>query len=229
MKIISHRGGANLAPENSLAAIKVSKTLGVDAAEIDIHITKDNQLVVFHDPDLKRLAGIDKRIIDLSLSEIRKIKLYSGTTIPTLPEVIELATDLPLVIEGKGGDWASLLFKELNKHHFVNKPRVISFNVDELVKFKELSRNTDCYVLEIFRGLKAISIAKKFGFRGIDIHGLGLNPIVYRSAKKNNLKIILFTINSTFIAKFYGKLYPDVEIATDNPDKLLGLVKRLKT
>lgn len=227
MKIISHRGGAKLAPENSLEAIKVSKTLKVDAVEIDIHITKDKKLVVVHDPDLKRLAGIDKRIDELDLSEIKKVELHNGTAIPTLTEAIDFAGDMPLFIEGKGGNWSKLLFRELNKHHFKIKPTVISFNDAELAKFHDLTKSTSCFNLEIFRGLKAISTAKKHGFNGIDIHFLALNPLVYRAAKKNNLKIVIYLIDNKSIAKFINKLYPDVAITTDRPDNLLNLVKNI--
>src|ERR1035438_9977333 len=109
MKIISHRGGAKLAPENSIEAIKVSRSLGVDAAEIDIRVTKDGQLVVFHDKSLKRLAGINKAIKNLTVNEIKQINLKSGAKIPTLEELLNAAGDLPLIIEGKGTDWANKL------------------------------------------------------------------------------------------------------------------------
>lgn len=227
MKIISHRGGAGLAPENSLDAIKVSKALGVYAAEVDLHITKDNKLVVFHDYDLKRLAGVNKDINQLSLNEISKITLKNGTTIPTLSEVIKTAGDLKLIIEGKGGNWSKLLDSELQKHRFNIKPDVISFNESELSKFHELNNEIDCYLIEIFRGLNTIKHAKKNGFIGIDIHYLGMNPIVYKAAKQNNLKVIVYTINSTKMANFYNKHYPDIYITSDSPDQLLHLIKNI--
>ncbi len=221
MKIISHRGGSKLAPENSIEAIKLSRSLGVDSAEIDIHITKDNKLVVFHDYSLKRMAGIDKPINTLTLKEINAITLLNGATIPTLSEIIDAAGDMKLTIEGKGGSWARLLTKELSRHHFKNKPNFISFNDAELKKFKNLNEDAECYTIDIFKALKSIKTARKNGFSGIDIHYLALNRFVYKTAKKNNMKIIVWTLNSTSRAKKLAKRYPDISITTDIPDKMI--------
>ncbi len=228
MKIISHRGGAKLAPENSIEAIEQSRALKVIAAEVDIHISKDGKLVVFHDFDLKRLAGINKPVESLNLSELRKVQLKNGALIPTLAEIISSAGDMPLYIEGKGGNWAKLLTKELQKFRFSNPPTVISFNEKELKKFRELSMNIDCYLVEIFRGLSAIKTAKKNGFQGIDIHYLGMNKYVYRAAKREKLKIILYSINSERLARHYLKYYPDIELTTDSPQKLVQLINDIK-
>jgi glycerophosphoryl diester phosphodiesterase len=227
MKIISHRGGARLAPENSIEAIRISKTLKVDAVEIDIHISKDDKLVAFHDYSLKRLAGVDKPINTLTLKEIQQIELNNGSNIPTLNEIINAAGDMPLLIEGKGGSWAKLLYREFQKHRFVNKPTIISFNEKELKKFKEMPLDISCCILEIFRGFKAISIAKKYGFEGIDLHYLGLNPWVYKAVKKNNMRLIVYSVNSKRVANYIKRFYPDTEITTDCPDKLLNLVKKV--
>ena len=58
MKIIGHRGAAGLALENTLPGIELARLLGVDAIEIDVRKTKDNQLILCHDADLKRVAGV---------------------------------------------------------------------------------------------------------------------------------------------------------------------------
>lgn len=51
--VIGHRGAAGLAPENTLAAFAASLDLGVDALELDVHLTRDGTLVVYHDYTLK--------------------------------------------------------------------------------------------------------------------------------------------------------------------------------
>jgi glycerophosphoryl diester phosphodiesterase len=59
--IIAHRGESFNAPENTLAAINLAWERGAEAVEIDIQFSKDRELVVIHDTDTKRLAGIDKK------------------------------------------------------------------------------------------------------------------------------------------------------------------------
>jgi glycerophosphoryl diester phosphodiesterase len=227
MKIISHRGGSSLAPENSLEAIKISKSLGVGSAEIDVRLTKDAKLVVFHDKNLKRLAGINKLVENLTLEEIKKIKLKSGYIIPTLEEVIETAGDLPLVIEGKGKNWADILSKTIENYKNIGKLRVISFNAKELFKFKQFRNDIKCYVCVSLNGFKAVSTARVFGFEGIDIHFLAHNPIVHLLAKYNRQKVIVYTPNSYIYVRFINLIYPSVEITTDNPDKFMHLVKQI--
>ena len=83
-------------------------------------------------------------------------------------------------------------------------------------------------MLGTVRGKKTIKAAKKHGFEGVDLHYMAINPMVNRAAKKNNLKTILYTINSHFVAKTINHFYPDIELTTDIPDKLLHLVKPIE-
>ncbi len=109
MKIISHRGGMAVNPENSLKAINYSKEIGVDYIEFDVRVTKDKKLVVFHDKSLKRLAGVDYLIADLTLEDISKITLKSGEKIPTLDELLKTAGNIPLSLKVKalaGQSWS---------------------------------------------------------------------------------------------------------------------------
>jgi len=102
-KFIAHRGlHDDERPENSLSAFKAAVKRGFPI-EIDIHLTKDGKVVVFHDETLKRMCGVDKCIADLTLREIKKHKLAdSQETIPTLFECLEaVGGKVPLLIEFK--------------------------------------------------------------------------------------------------------------------------------
>jgi len=57
IKYIAHRGASYYAPENSLAAIRLAAELGADGAECDIQLTRDNQIVLWHDGNTERLTG----------------------------------------------------------------------------------------------------------------------------------------------------------------------------
>lgn len=71
--------------------------------ELDVHLTKDNDLIVCHDSELKRTTGKEGIIEDLTVEEIKKnYKLLDGSEIPTLKEVMELNNEqVPMVIELK--------------------------------------------------------------------------------------------------------------------------------
>ena len=107
--IIAHRGGADLAPENTLAAFRNAIALGADMIEIDVHLTKDGRVVVIHDNTVDRTTGGHGRIADLTLAEIKQLdagkkfdEKFSGEKVPTLEETMEtLDGKVQLLIEIK--------------------------------------------------------------------------------------------------------------------------------
>ena len=68
---IGHRGARAYAPENTLASFKKALEIGVDAIELDVRKTKDNQIVVIHDEDVKRTTNGEGLVCELTLKEIK--------------------------------------------------------------------------------------------------------------------------------------------------------------
>ncbi len=103
---VAHRGLHDMNRqcwENTLAAFEAAAKADF-AIECDVHLTKDGGVVVFHDDDLKRLAGREGRIDELSLAEATALSI-GGTAerVPTLAQMLELvACPLPIVVELKG-------------------------------------------------------------------------------------------------------------------------------
>lgn len=100
---IAHRGLWNKdIPENSLLAYKNAADNGF-AIEIDVHLTTDGEVVSFHDATLLRMTGVDRKITDCSLKELKGYKLLETEyTIPTLKEILPIVKDKsPLLIELK--------------------------------------------------------------------------------------------------------------------------------
>ena len=99
----AHRGLWNdQLPENSMAAFRNAAEHGF-GMELDVHLTKDDQLVIFHDNDLKRMCGVDKPICECTLAELRQYRL-KGTEegIPTFDEFLTMIDgQVPLIIEIK--------------------------------------------------------------------------------------------------------------------------------
>lgn len=96
-KPIAHRGIHNdIYPENSLPAYQEAINQGFNI-EIDVHLTKDGELILFHDDNLKRVCGVDKKIKDCTLKELKECRIC-GTEyqIPTIEEFLAL-------VDGKTG------------------------------------------------------------------------------------------------------------------------------
>ena len=103
---IAHRGlhDKKLIIENSLEAFENAMEHNL-AIECDIVLSKDKEIIVFHDYDLKRMCGIDSNINELSINEIRKLKLLdTDCKIPSLDEMLHLVDgQTPILIEIKSG------------------------------------------------------------------------------------------------------------------------------
>jgi glycerophosphoryl diester phosphodiesterase len=102
-RLIAHRGlHTPDAPENSLAAFKRAKDAGY-GIELDVQLTSDGRLAVFHDETLKRMCGVDKKLSELTLSELEKLPLGdTDCKIPLFEEVLRLIDGrVPMVIEIK--------------------------------------------------------------------------------------------------------------------------------
>lgn len=119
---IAHRGLHNdKFAENSMSAFKAAIDKGL-SIEIDVHMSKDGKVVVFHDLTLTRLCGDKRKIIQLDYSELKTLKLNNTEdTIPTLSELLEL-------IDGKVG-----LLIEI-KYRFSKLYKSISEEVYKLIK-----------------------------------------------------------------------------------------------
>ncbi|MDF2440800.1 MAG: glycerophosphoryl diester phosphodiesterase [Abditibacteriota bacterium] len=110
-EIIAHRGASFDAPENTLASVRLAWEHNADAVEIDVHLSKDNHIVVMHDAHTQRTGGLDRRIAEQTLEELRTLDVgswkearFAGEKIPTLSEVIEtIPQGKRLVIEVKCG------------------------------------------------------------------------------------------------------------------------------
>ena len=106
VKIVAHRGYVAKGVENSLEALEAAAKEKASYVEMDILLTKDHQFVVMHDYNLKRLAGVDKDVKDMTLAEVQGLMIQQdGHTshIPSFEEFVTRAKELkmPLLVELK--------------------------------------------------------------------------------------------------------------------------------
>jgi glycerophosphoryl diester phosphodiesterase len=225
MIIISHRGAAGLAPENTLAGIDEAIKAGVDKIEIDVQVTKDNRLVLFHDNSMYRITGKTQSISELTLKEVSTTTTHSGQPIPTLEEAIEHAGDCPLLLDCKGNNWPKLLASAIKKHNYP-LPSVSSPSQQDLYEFRQLVPESKVYLSDLTKPLGALYAARTLGFNGVSLNFWTLNPLSYHYAKRYGLEIIAYTVNRTILARFLHFLYPRAIITTDFPNRLAKLSTR---
>lgn len=97
MKIIAHRGGAGLGLENTLSCIEAGLSCSsVSMIEVDVHLTKDGEVVVMHDPTVDRMTNYSGKIENMTLEELKSLRVVGNChseQIPTLREVLNLIGD----------------------------------------------------------------------------------------------------------------------------------------
>ena len=117
-RMFAHRGlfaADQSVPENSLPAFIAAVEAGY-GIELDVQLSKDKVVVVFHDDDLKRVCGVDARVDALTFDELQQLTLLNtNERIPTFSDVLAvLDGKIPMIVELKsGGDWKTLCPKTL--------------------------------------------------------------------------------------------------------------------
>ena len=200
--LIAHRGLFNKGDiENSIEAFKNS----IDnkcIIELDVHKTKDDQIVVFHDDNLKRLTGVDKNIIDCTLREIKELKLSNGESIPTLKEVLTLVDGkVPLIIEIKIDSLCLILPFLYDLLDNYNGAYVVkSFSIDIIKRIKNDRSN---YLRGLLIGKSFKNIIKNFIFirkiNKLDLDFISINKtIIFSKFIKvfNKIPVLVWTIRN---------------------------------
>lgn len=151
--VTAHRGGAKMAPENTLSALAYSVESMSDYAEIDVQETKDGQIVLLHDNNLKRTTGMKKNIWELTLAEVEQLdagikfnKNFRGEKIPTLAEAIEFADgkinlNIEIKYNGHNKNIVRKVVKIITDHGFEESCVLTSMNYGFLKEAKRLNPN----------------------------------------------------------------------------------------
>jgi glycerophosphoryl diester phosphodiesterase len=148
--VVGHRGNAAHAPENTLESFRQAVEIGVDALELDVHLSADGHVVVIHDPTLDRTTDASGRVDRLSLAEIRKADAGArftkdrgitrpwrgqGISVPTLDEVLTRFSSMPLLIEIKTKTASRATREVIERHQAVARCIVAAFDEQAMLAF----------------------------------------------------------------------------------------------
>ncbi len=212
-KIASHRGGADLWPENSMTAFRETAALAVDQVEFDVHPTADGKLVVHHDPTVDRMTDGSGAISDQTFEDLAKLTI-NGTAsdrIPLLTEVIEFfrTTRIDLRLEIKADaerfrypDLESQITEVLVQHAMHRRTTVTSFTIDTLLSFSDslpdvpLIWLVDRSIVRQIGDLDAVlAIAAGRGVDEVALHQSDLGEEQIRLAHARGLAVGAYAVN----------------------------------
>jgi len=221
VEIIGHRGASFDAPENSFASMKLAWEQNADAIELDLWLSKDGRIIVFHDSDTKRFEKTPRKISGLTLAQAHKLDIgswkdpkFAGEPIPTLESIFAtIPPNKRAVLEIKCGPE---ILEELGRVIKASRRApeqlvIISFNFEALKKSKELFPQIEHYFLSDYKKDKdgklpelapLIERCKAAQFDGLDLqYSWPIDPSFVSQVKAAGLKLVVWTVDDVAIAK----------------------------
>jgi glycerophosphoryl diester phosphodiesterase len=251
--VIAHQGGDGVWPGESMLAFKNSVDLGVDVLEMDIHITKDGELILMHDETVDRTTDGTGEIESMTLDELKKLDAAydwspdEGQTFPyrgqgiqvaTLEEIFQAFPDMRMTIEIKKTNvsMAKPFCDLIREYNMQDKVLVASFHDDRLKEFRaecpdvatsSAKNETTVFVLLTKAYLSGFYSPKFFSLQVPEESGgiTVMTPAFVRAAHARNLAVEPWTINDAETMRKLIEWGVD-GIITDRPDIMMEVLGR---
>jgi glycerophosphoryl diester phosphodiesterase len=244
MLLISHRGGIyddpkvsrEAPPENTMASFNLAWKAGLKTVELDVQLSKDDQVVVFHDSDTKRMGEVDKKVRDQTLAELRTIDIgkvhgekWAGERIAAFEEFLQaMPLSTSLFLEVKGGpetvpELQEILLKKSLKPEQIT---IIGFSIDTVTLAKKVFPKNPVYWLckfidkktgEKFAVEDQIAKVKAAGLDGLNVQFSDeVDADRVKKVKEAGLGFYVWTVDDPIEAKRLYHVGVD-GIATNRP------------
>ena len=233
IEIIAHRGAAGKAPENTIASIKQAIIDGTDWVEIDVQETKDGKVLVVHDSDFMKLAGIDKKIWNITYQESRAIDIgswfdekFASERPPTLAEVLQLAKgNVKVLIElkyyGHTDKLEQRVAELVEQFSMADSVAIMSLKLDGIRTFQSIEPQWPTGLLTS----KSIGKIADMELDFMAINMVAANPAFIRSIHNGGKDVYVWTVNEQ-LAMFRMMSLGVDGIITDEPELAVSVRER---
>ena len=234
--VIGHRGACAYAPENTLASIRTAAAQGARWVEFDVRLTREGDLVLMHDDDVRRTTNGKGRVLDLTLAEIGALDAgawfggaFAGERVPTLVETIALLAELGLGanIEIKSGAaearaTAEALARILAAHwRGPTPPLISSFEVPALEAMQSVAPQWPRGLLLKEIGGDWRGLLDRLGAATLNLDHRPLDAGKIAIARQAGRPVLCYTVNDPARARqLFG--WGVSAVFTDRPDTLLA-------
>lgn len=224
MLVIGHRGGAGLAHENTLEALRAGLEAGADILECDVRITKDNVPVLAHDFHTFRTHHDFSIISQLTYDELRQ---RFDEPLIALKEVLDEFFGVILLnieVKGRGSGKTTA---ELVKKHCIKKPSdwdnvlFSSFHGSELRAVRKVSKRAGLSLLHFDNPFLFIAYHRSLKLTGVGFHRLYVNSFALEIAKRAGLFTYAYTVDRPHAAVLLAQQGLD-GVVTDYPDRVIA-------
>ena len=208
MIIMAHRGYSSKAPENTMPAFELAMEAGSGGIELDVHLTKDGEVVVIHDDVLNRTTNGKGQVEEFTMAELKELDAgswfspdFKGTKLPTLREVLELISqhNVLLNVETK----TALGFEQLNEklaplldeYAMWEKTIISSFNHYALVHIKTIRPQARTGILYNCALVNPWVYAKSIGASALHAYHRTVIPELVQAAQQNGMMVNVWTVD----------------------------------
>jgi glycerophosphoryl diester phosphodiesterase len=238
VQVFAHRGAAGTYPENTMISFKKAKRLGANGLELDVQLTKDDQLVVIHDETLDRTTDGRGFVHNYTYDELKRYNAnykfgdkVEFCTIPLLEDVLKWceSNSLKINIELKNSfipyyGMEEELISLIRKYRFGKRVILSSFNDESLIKCKQLAPNIETAILYNNRIMHPWHYAEHIGASAIHPSYRLVDRYIVGECKKRKIAVRPYTINNVLLMKQMIEDGCDALI-TDYPERAVSLLK----
>ena len=201
-----------MAPENTLAAIEKALEIGADAVEMDVYATRDRQVVLMHDADVRRTTDGRGKIQEMTLAQIRELdagrwfsEAYEGVRVPTLAEALDLLrTRAIAVIEIKQPGIIPEVLGVIRQTNMEDEVVLISFLEDALIDLREagalipagLLIGTKAAGSARSRAAKRVRDTRRTGACMLDIVHSAADPEFIYEVRRRGISLWVWTVDT---------------------------------
>ncbi len=235
--VYGHRGASGYAPENTLEAFELAARQGAHGVELDVHLSRDGELVVAHDETVERVSDGTGRLCDHSLSELKRLRFnkthpeYPNARIPTLREVFELfaPTGVMVNVELKNSliDYPGLEVRCVDlaaRMGMTERVLYSSFNHHSLLRMKAIDPSLPCGILYECTMVKPWEYGHALGMNALHPHFSELQtPGECDHAHALGMEVNPWTVNEDADIRMAFRAGAD-RLITNYPDRALAIL-----
>ncbi|MGV9315739.1 glycerophosphodiester phosphodiesterase [Streptomyces sp. NPDC003691] len=213
---IGHRGVMGVAPENTLRSFIRAERSGMDAIELDLHLSKDGALVVMHDADVDRTTDGSGPVAEKTLAELRELNAGDGERVPVFDEVVD-AVRSPLQAEIKDVAAARVLAEVMLRRDLVHRVTVSSFHDDAVAEIAALVPGVRTVLIASRWGGDVVDRAKAVGADWLALNIRRLTLETTERAHAEGLRVLGWVVNDQARLRLARALELD-GVTTDFPE-----------
>lgn len=201
--VTAHRGHARRAPENTLIAIQKAIDSGADYVEVDVHQTADGVVALLHDRDLKRVAGVSRRLDELTYDEVQAFDVgswfdpaFAAERVPTLQQAINLCRgrikmNIELKVFDSNHELARRVARVIQEQDFESECLVTSLNYQALLEVKQQNPRQRTGIIIA----QALGDVSRLRVEILSVRANHLSDDMLHAAHRNQMEVHAWTVN----------------------------------